>query len=82
MSYNGEERRKSNQDLFERITVLETQRDDMQSDLRGIKTALDIIQTELTRYKGMLGGALFVISCIITVITLFKDWILGKWLPH
>lgn len=63
----------------ERIAVLETKVEEGQADVKEILSTLKTMQEELTRYKGFLGGAAFIGSCLIAAITMFWDLILKKF---
>lgn len=71
MSYEGEERRRSHIDLADRITVVETKLETLDE----IKKSLAELNTELTKYKGMVGGILWIGSSLVALIGLFKDYI-------
>ena len=66
-------------DHGERIAVLESQLAAIQADFDELKTGQQAILTELTRYKGAVGAATFIISCLFAALTLSKDWIIGHW---
>jgi len=72
LSYAGEERRKSNLDLHERIVVVETKLETLEE----IKKSLDTLNAELTKDKGMVGGVLWVGSSLMALIVLFKEEIM------
>jgi hypothetical protein len=57
--------------LNERIAVLEEQMITANEKL----DLLDDIHRELTKYKGFIGGILFVVSAIWTLLLFAKDWI-------
>ncbi len=71
MSYEGEERRRAHIDLADRITVVETKLETLDE----IKTSLAELNTELTKYKGMVGGILWIGSSLLALIAMFKDYI-------
>lgn len=68
-SYTGEERRKSHQHLNDRLVVVETKL----AKLEDIDKTLKEISEELTKYKGMVGGILWVGSSLVALIMVFKD---------
>lgn len=74
--YTGEERRAEG-DLRERVAVLETQHESLVSKLDAVLQKHDEILKELTRYKGFIGGVVFVVSGAIVLWNISKDWILG-----
>lgn len=57
--------------LNERIAVLEEQ---MVTANRKLDL-LDDIHKELTKYKGFIGGILFVVSAVWTLLLFAKDWV-------
>lgn len=65
-------------DLHERVAVLETRVEDSLVLQGRILSELKGIHGELTKYKGFIGGVLFVISGIITLLLLLKGWLFGK----
>lgn len=71
MSYEGEERRRSHIDLSDRMTVVETKLETLDE----IKKSLAELNTELTKYKGMVGGILWIGSSLMALVALFKDYI-------
>lgn len=71
-TYVGEERRRSHLDLNNRLVVVETKLE----TLDDIKKSLDTLNTELTKYKGMVGGILWIGSALMALIALFKDEVL------
>lgn len=52
----------------ERIEALEAQNVE-------ILRIVNDIRSELTRYKGFLGGVVFVVGALITILDLFKDYL-------
>lgn len=66
-------------DHGERIAVLESQLSAIQADFDELKVGQQAILTELTKYKGAVGAATFILSCLIATLTLTKDWILAHW---
>lgn len=70
--YAGEERRKSYLDLHERIVIVETKLETLDE----IKDSLNTLNTELTKYKGMVGGILWIGSALMALIAIFKDNVL------
>lgn len=70
-SYTGEERRKSHRDLSERIVIVETKLQKLET----IDSTLKEIKDELTKYKGMVGGILWVASSLMALALFFKDQI-------
>lgn len=70
-TYDGEERRKSHVDLNDRLVIVETKLETLDE----IKQSLHQLNGELTKYKGMVGGILWIGSALMTLIALFKDYI-------
>lgn len=60
----------------ERIAVLEAEMKAVKDDQERILASLNNIHSELTRYKGFLGGVAFIASGIGIFLTLFKEWII------
>lgn len=72
-----EDRRKVNRDLERRLATAEQQIVSLTSTLMESNKLLNAVSNELTTYKGMVGGAFFIISSLVTLIVLFKGWIFG-----
>ena len=62
-------------DLHERVAVLEAQYATIDRKLEKI----DEIHADLTKYRGFMGGIIFVATSIWTFITFGKDYILKHW---
>lgn len=62
----GQERRCDN--LSERVAVLESELAGVKDGNAAILRSLQKIHTELTRYKGFVGGVVFVVTCVVTVV--------------
>lgn len=60
----------------ERIAKLELAAENQEKTNEEILKKLDQITTEMTRYKGFLGGIAFFASSLWVAITLFKEYIL------
>ena len=45
--------------------------------LAALQESVDGMKSDLTRYKGFIGGVTFIISALFTVLTLVKERILG-----
>ena len=67
--YAGEERRRSHMDLNNRLVVVETKLETLEE----IKNIVSDLNKELTKYKGMVGGVLWVGSSLMALIAFFKD---------
>lgn len=68
--------------LRERITNtlhwLEEVAVEMKDDRDEFHKAVRDLQGEITRYKGFVGGIAFILSGVVTALTLFKGWIFGE----
>ena len=71
MSWDGEERRREAH--AERLAALEKEVKILRTELNGIETKLDIIIEEMTRSKGFVRGALFIVTGGYFVAQLFSD---------
>ena len=60
---------------FERLIVIETKVEDLETNHKELLKIMHEIKDEMTRYKGFLGGVAFIASGIGIFLTLFKDWI-------
>jgi hypothetical protein len=54
-----------------RIAVLEEKVERIEKKM----DVLDEIHQELTRYKGFIGGIVFLATCVFTALGFFKDWL-------
>ena len=77
MSWDGVDRRDSS--TQERIAVLESTITDIKSDQDKILAALEGIKSDMSRYKGMLGGVALVISGIVACVETFGSYIHDHW---
>jgi len=66
-------------DLIQRVAVLESRVDASERAHSETNEKLDEIIRELSRYKGMIGGALFLISALVGAAELLKGWIGEHW---
>lgn len=57
------------------MAVLESRMD----AIDGLKTTVDAIHQELTRYRGFVGGVLFIGSCLGTFFGVAHNWIMSHW---
>lgn len=62
----------------ERVIILETEMEQVKKDLTQILKIQEEIKEQLTRYKGFIGGIIFVGSCLVTLVTFSKDFILSR----
>lgn len=59
----------------ERIAVLEAKVEQLNAEQEKVLSKLDEIYSEMTKYRGFLGGVAFIASGIGIFFTLFKEWI-------
>ncbi len=57
---------------------LESVASEMKDDREEFHAAVKDLQGEITRYKGFVGGIAFVLSGVVTALTLFKSWLFGE----
>lgn len=62
----------------ERIASLETEMETVKAQNVAILGKLDAIQSEMSRYKGFLGGVAFLVSGAMVVLTFLKGWLFAK----
>ena len=81
-NWDGVDRR----DLGERVAVLESTITDLKADQKIILEAVNAIKDEViagrmetSKYKGMLGGAVLVISAVATSLGFFGGYIKDHW---
>jgi len=72
------ERRKQNLEMENRLSTAEAQLRELKDVTKEIKQELRSISQELTKYKGMVGGALFILSSLLYIVPMIKAWILNK----
>lgn len=77
MSWDGVDRR--TEGIGERVAVLESTITDIKSDQDKILFALADIKSDMSRYKGMLGGIVLVISAIAACFEIFGGYIRDHW---
>ena len=86
MNWDGQERRANVKEMSEKITVMENEAGHTEELLRSYieetkkyreanNAKLDALQAEITRYKGFIGGVLFLLSAVWGAIAVFKNWI-------
>lgn len=76
MDWDGRERR--GDDHSERIAVLESKIEAVEAKQNDILKGLQTIHTEMTKYKGFLGGVVFLASGVVTLAVMLWDKVLGK----
>lgn len=67
------------EDHGERIATLETKMETVMINQEAILQNQRQILIELTRYKGFIGGVVFVGGGLLTLLTLAWDWIMRHW---
>jgi len=77
MTWDGVDRRDSV--MNERVAVLESTITDIKADQDKILSALADIKSDMSRYKGMLGGVALVISGIVACVEIFGSYIHDHW---
>jgi hypothetical protein len=73
--WDGEERR----DIRERVAVLEATVTEIKTNQASILEEVQGIRGDLSRYKGVLGGVLLVLSAIGFAIEVFGSYIKDHW---
>lgn len=63
----------------ERIAVLEEKAERHEKAMEKVLAKLEEMDDTLTRYKGFLGGVMFVGSCLWAFILFGKDWVFKKF---
>lgn len=68
--------------LVERLAnladVVERHYEQGQKDRAELARVVDKLDREVTQYKGMFGGVMFVFSCLVAAITLAKGWLFNR----
>lgn len=64
-------------DLAERVAKLEALRGEDRELLETVLSEIKGVHSEMTRYKGFIGGIAFLASAIGTAVLMFKDWIVA-----
>lgn len=65
------------QDHGERIAVLESSQRLLKEQLIDLHDGQQKILSELTKYKGAIGFATFLISALLSCLIIAKDWLSG-----
>lgn len=66
-------------DLNERVAVLEAQFKAFELSNAEVLAELRAMRGDYQRYKGFLGGVTFLGGCLVTFLTVGKDWLLSHW---
>jgi hypothetical protein len=61
---------------LERLAVIETKVETLEENHKELLKLMHEIKSEMTKYKGFLGGIAFIASGIGIFLTLFKEWII------
>jgi hypothetical protein len=77
IEWDGVDRR--NESMGERVAVLEATITDIKKDQAIILAAVQGIEHNMAKYKGVLGGVTFVLSAVVTFFSLFGDSIKAHW---
>ncbi len=63
--------------IGERVAALEARVDSVEETQQQILSEVRAIHEEMTKYKGMVGGMAFLVTCLVTAFSLAKDWIVA-----
>ena len=63
----------------ERLAVAESHIATILANQQIVLQHLNELRNELTRYKGFLGGCIFLLTCLWTALYTFKDVYIGGW---
>ncbi len=63
----------------DRVVALEVRVDELQDDLKEILKELKEVNTQLTKYKGFIGGIAFVISSLPVLWAFTKSYFTAHW---
>lgn len=66
-------------DHGERIATLETQMETVLKNQEASLAKQDEILHELTRYRGFIGGVIFLGGGVLAILTLAWSWIMDHW---
>lgn len=76
MSWDGEDRRGTG---GERLAVVESEIKGLKESQEQIQKTMAAILSEMTRYKGFMGGVAFLLSGVVVFWTMFGDYIKSHW---
>lgn len=62
--------------IEQQLVVLERLREEDKEVRDAILEKVTHIESEMTRYRGFLGGVTFLGACLVTAATLFKEWLI------
>ena len=63
----------------DRVVTLEVRVEQLQADLQEILSELRSVNSQLTKYKGFIGGIAFVVSCLPVLWTFTKGYFTAHW---
>ena len=66
-------------DIAQRVAVLEAQIGMLREHLVKIEDGQQELKETLAKYKGTLGGIMFICSAMVTAVMLMRDWIIAHW---
>lgn len=75
MAWDGEERRSGD----ERAAVIEQRLRELEDCHKELTEKMDLIYTEMTKYKGFIGAVSFMLSGVLVCWNLFGDFIKDHW---
>lgn len=64
--------------IEERLAVLETKVQSLENQNSEVLKQLTEIKDSLSKYKGFIGGVVFLGSCLYYMITFGKEWLFKK----
>lgn len=57
---------------------LEEWQETAQIERSAMRSEIRILQTEMSRYKGVLGGVTLMLSGVVTALLIAKGWLIGR----
>lgn len=63
-----------NKEHSEQTAVLSREVEDLKEDVKELREDVHELITQLTKYKGFVGGVIFTFSCLVTAIGAFFTW--------
>lgn len=63
----------------DRVVTLEVRVDDLQTDIKEILKELQAVNSQLTKYKGFIGGIAFIISSLPVLWAFTKGYFMSHW---
>ena len=74
----SQERDRINEDLGERLAVVETELKQTNKTLENVHGSLEKLEKEITHYKGMVGGVIFIVTALAAAFQLLKEWMFNR----